>query len=120
MLQNNIHKKNRVYAPIIVGMSLLLVVFMLYPLYVEYVDTNSRITILEKSKLEQQKKIDEIKAIQVLFTGTGLSDIKSKVQKYSNVFNVSNIMEAVMVNKFTKASELSPSQINIGGISVNK
>ncbi len=120
MLQNNTTKKNRVYAPIIIGISLLLITLVLYPLYTNYVDSSIEISVLEKSKAEKQKKIDEIKAIQLLFTETGSSDIKSKVQKYNHTFDTSNIMEVVMVNKYTKASTLTPSQINIGSISVDK
>lgn len=43
MLPNNIVKKNRVYAPIIVGITLLLTTLVLYPLYINYVDTNIEI-----------------------------------------------------------------------------
>jgi hypothetical protein len=120
MQNNNFYKKNRVYAPIIIGISLLFISLVSYPLYIQYMDINSEIATLEKSKIDRQKKIDEISAMQLLFTGSWFSDIKSKVQKYNRSFDVSNIVEAVMVNKFTKASALSPSQINIGGISVEK
>lgn len=120
MQNNTIHKQNRVYAPIIIGLSLFAITFLLYPLYVEYVDTNTQVVALEKSKAEKQKKIDEIVAMQQLFSGTGMSEIKSKVQKYNHPFDTSNLMEAVMVNKFTKASVLSPAQISIGGITVDK
>lgn len=120
MLQNNTTKKNRVYAPVILGVSLLLIIFGLYPMYISYVDTNITISSLEKTKAEKQKKIDEITAMQLIFTGSGSSEIKSKVQKYNHKYNTSDIMEAIMVNKYTKASELSPSSINIGEISINK
>jgi hypothetical protein len=120
MLQNNTTKKNRVYAPMIIGISLFLITLVLYPLYTNYVDSSIEILVLEKSKAEKQKKIDEIKAIQLLFSGSGSSDMKSKVQKYNHAFDTSDIMEVVMVNKYTKASTLTPSQINIGSISVDK
>lgn len=120
MQNNTIHKQNRVYAPIIIGLSLFAITFLLYPLYVEYVDTNTQVVALEKSKAEKQKKIDEIVAMQQLFSGTGMSEIKSKVQKYNHPFDTSNLMEAVMVNKFTKASALSPAQISVGDITVDK
>jgi hypothetical protein len=120
MQNNTIHKQNRVYAPIIIGLSLFAITFLLYPLYVEYVDTNTQVVALEKSKAEKQKKIDEIVAMQQLFSWTGMTEVKSKVQKYNHPFDTSNLMEAVMVNKFTKASALSPAQISIGGITVDK
>lgn len=121
MQQNNTTtKKNRVYAPIIVGISILLIVMAIYPMYISYIDTIVVISSLEKTKAEKQKKIDEINAMQRIFTESGSSEIKSKVQKYNHVYNTSDIMEAVMVNKYTKATELSPSSINIGTISVDK
>lgn len=120
MLQNNTTRKNRVFAPIIIGLSLFLIVFMLYPMYISYIDTNITISNLEKSKAEKQKKIDEITAMQRIFTGSGSSEIKSKVQKYNHVYSTSDILESVMVNKFTKASEFTPSSINVGSISVDK
>jgi hypothetical protein len=120
MQNNTIHKQNRVYAPIIIGLSLFAITFLLYPLYVEYVDTNTQVVALEKSKAEKQKKIGEVVAMQQLFSWTGMTEVKSKVQKYNHPFDTSNLMEAVMVNKFTKASALSPAQISIGGITVDK
>ena len=107
MQQNNTTKKNRVYAPIIIGISILLIVMVMYPMYITYTDTSVVISSLEKSKIEKQKKIDAITAMQRIFTESGSSDIKSKVQKYNHSYNTSDIMEAVMVNKYTKATELS-------------
>lgn len=120
MQQNNITKKNRVYAPIIIGISILLIVMVMYPMYITYTDTSVVISSLEKSKIEKQKKIDAITAMQRIFTESGSSDIKSKVQKYNHSYNTSDIMEAVMVNKYTKATELSAPSINVGAVSVDK
>ncbi len=120
MQQNNTTKKNRVYAPIIIGISILLIVMVMYPMYITYTDTSVVISSLEKSKIEKQKKIDAITAMQRIFTESGSSDIKSKVQKYNHSYNTSDIMEAVMVNKYTKATELSAPSINVGAVSIDK
>ncbi|MBC7503725.1 hypothetical protein H7169_02040 [Candidatus Gracilibacteria bacterium] len=120
MLPNNIIQKNRVYAPIIVGITLLLVMFLLYPLYTSHADTRITIAGLEKTKLDKQLKIDEVKRMQALFAGSGSSDLKAKVEKYNHRFNSSDIMETIMVNKYTTNTQLSPAQIAIGSISINE
>jgi hypothetical protein len=117
---NNTTRKNRVYAPIIMGISIILIVLVIYPMYINYTDTKVVISSLEKTKVEKLKKIDEITAMQRIFTESGSSDIKSKVQKYNHPYNTSNILEAVMVNKYTKSTDLSPSSVNIGTVSVDK
>ncbi len=120
MQTNNNIQKNRVYAPIMLWIALLLMVFVLYPKYTSYMDTNIKISSLEQSLSEKQTKIDEIKKMQALFAGTGSNDIKSKVQKYNQKFDSSNIMEAFMLNKYTESSFLSPASIKIGNIAIDK
>jgi hypothetical protein len=102
------------------GISIILIVLVIYPMYINYTDTKVVISTLEKTKAEKLKKIEEITAMQRIFTESGSSDIKSKVQKYNHPYNTSNILEAVMVNKYTKSTDLSPSSVNIGTVSVDK
>lgn len=118
--QNNTLQKNRVYAPIIIGLSMLLIILVLYPIYTTYVDTSIEISAIEKTKSEKEKKIGEIKAMQAMFAGSGSSEIKEKVKKYTHSFNTSDIMEAVMLNKFTRSTQLTPASIEIGTISIGK
>lgn len=118
--KNDILQKNRVYAPIIMGLSLLLIILVLYPIYITYVDTSIEVTAIEKTKSEKEKKINEIKTMQAMFAGSGSSELKEKVKKYNHTFNTSDIMEAVMLNKFTKPTALTPASIEIGPISIGK
>lgn len=121
MQTNNNHiQKNKVYAPIFLGLALFFITLVLYPAYISYTDKKIQVLALENAKQERQSKIDEIKKIQDLFAGTGSNDIKAKVQKYNKPFDSSNIMEVVMVNKFTKFTDLSPASVNVGNISVDK
>lgn len=119
MPSNNTTQKNRVYAPIIIGLSLLVISLGLYPLYVSYVDTSVEIATLEKSKSEKTAKSEAIKKMQALFAGSGSSDIKAKVEKYKNKFDSSQIMSTVMLNKYTMASTLTPPAINISSINID-
>ncbi len=116
---NTLSQKNRVYAPIIIGVSLLVIIFGLYPLYTEFVDMSTKIGTMEKIKAEKITKIDAIKKMQALFASTGSSDIKAQVDRYKNKFNPSDIMETVMVNNYTKNSLLTPASINIANINID-
>lgn len=116
---NTTSQKNRVYAPIIIGLSLLIIIFGLYPLYTNYVDGSVELANLTKIKAEKTAKIDAIKRMQALFAGTGSSDIKARVDKYKNKFNTSDIMETVMVNNYTKNSPLTPASISIASINID-
>ncbi len=121
MQTNNNHiQKNKVYAPIFLGLALFFITLVLYPAYISYTDKKIQVLSLENAKQERQSKINEIKKIQDLFAWTGSNDIKAKVQKYNKPFDSSNIMEVVMVNKFTKFTDLSPASVNVGNISVDK
>lgn len=113
MLTNNIIQNNRVYAPIIIGIVLLLMGLVAYPLYTSYLDKSTTLSALEKTKAEKQKQMNDIKDMQTLFAGSGSSDFKTKVNKFNHSFNTSDIMEVVMLNKFTKSSALTPAAVNI-------
>jgi hypothetical protein len=113
MLTNNFTQKNRVYAPIIIGVVLLLVSLVAYPQYSRYLDKSSTLSVLEKTKEEKQKQINIIKDMQTLFAGSGSSEFKTKVNKFNHPFNTSDIMEVVMLNKYTKSTALTPAAINI-------
>lgn len=119
MLTNNFTQKNRVYAPIIIGV-VLLVSLVAYPQYSRYLDKSSTLSVLEKTKEEKQKQINIIKDMQTLFAGSGSSEFKTKVNKFNHPFNTSDIMEVVMLNKYTKSTALTPAAINIWGISVSE
>lgn len=119
MPTNNTIQKNRVYAPVIVGLSLLIIIFGLYPLYVSYTDTSIQISALEKTKAEKMSKIDAIKKMQATFAGSGSSDIKARVKKYQHPYNTSDIISAVMINKYTESSPLTPAAIDISSINVD-
>jgi hypothetical protein len=119
MQANNTTQKNRVYAPIIIGLSLLIISLGLYPLYVSYVDTSVQIATIEKTKSEKTTKSEAIKKMQALFAGSGSSDIKAKVEKYKNKFDTSSIMSTVMLNKYTASSTLTPPAINISSINID-
>jgi len=119
MQPNNITTKNRIYAPIIIGFSLLIIIFWIYPLYTSYTDTSVEIASLSKSVSDKTGQINTIKNMQERFAGSGSDDLKVKVQKYKNAYSTSDIISTVMLNKFTESSTFTPAMINIWSINVN-
>jgi hypothetical protein len=68
MQTNNNHiQKNKVYAPIFLGLALFFITLVLYPAYISYTDKKIQVLSLENAKQERQSKINEIKKIQDLF-----------------------------------------------------
>lgn len=121
MTNNNIIQKNRVYAPIIVGLSLLLIALVTYPLYEQYVDRSIQLRALEQTQSQKQDKVNAIKAMQARFsTASGSDALVKKVARYDHSFNTSDIMEVVMVNDFTKGTNLNPATIRIDGVNISK
>lgn len=120
MQKNNIIQKNRVYAPIIVGVTLLLIVFLVYPAYAQFVDHKNTIHSLEASKSEKQSTISEIEALQAKFATWDSTALTKKIEKYARPFVSSDIMEAITINTHTQWSSLRPATINIGGVSLSK
>ena len=118
-LETNTSQKNRVYAPVLLGLSIILVVTLLYPLYTSYMDSVVEISSLEKTKAEKTTKLDAIKNMQALFVSSGASDIKTRVSKYNHKFNTSDIIESVMINNYTTGTSLTPPAINIANIAVD-
>lgn len=118
---SNIIQKNRVYAPVVVGIALLVIVFVLYPIYTKYVDASATIHALEITRSEKQTKVDEIKNMQALFApGNTKNDLAQKVKKYSQSLDTATIMEQVMINKFTEGTKFNPAPIRIASINVGK
>lgn len=55
-----------------------------------------------------------------MFDSGATSDLQKKVDQLDRKFNVSDIMETVMLNLFTKANLSEEPKISIGTISVSK
>lgn len=95
---------NRVYAPILLGVSLILFMFVLKPLYTNYLSKETALAIVEKSETEKQASLDKLVALQKAFaTGSGSTEIVEKVKKIDQKFDTSNIMSTVMLNDYTRA-----------------
>lgn len=115
----NIVRKNRVYAPLLVALSILIFIFVARPMYGAYSASSSELLSLE-TQIEQKKseyaKLQELeKSIQ-----DETSPFASRIEKISQPFHEANILEAVMVNNdFTRKNPQGTSLISLGDVTLS-
>ena len=111
--------KNTIYAPILIGISLLMMIFVLYPLYTSYMDQSTQITRQSVILTQKETELKKISDMLTLFAGSGSSDLKVKVKKYNHPINTPDILQAIMINTYTESSTLNQALVEIGGITVS-
>ncbi len=95
--------------------------FVLKPLYTNYLSKKTALAIVEKSETEKQASLDKLVALQKAFaTGSGSTEIVEKVKKIDQKFDTSNIMSTVMLNDYTRAWEWGRPRVAISSVSVDK
>ena len=120
MINLNSYTKNRVIAPILIGVSILFGVLAVKPLYTSSIETRSALATVNASI--EQKTSDKEKLIQIKnMSSSGMSDaIKAKVTQLDRKFVPSDLMEEVMLNKFTEKQDSGVPTIVVSNISVDK
>ena len=93
---------------------------MVKPLYTTSIETRSALATVNTSI--EQKTSDKEKLIQIKnMSGSGMSDaIKAKVSQLDRKFIPSDLMEEVMLNKFTEKQNSGTPTIVVSSISVDK
>ena len=118
--QETINRKNRVLAPIILAVSIILAVLVLRPFYIDTIEND---VIANKVQNDLEGRINSYSGllkIQALVESGSTSDLSKKVLQLSQVFDVTNIMQAVMLNDYTKGTLSTDPRIAVGAISVSK
>lgn len=120
MINLNSYTRNRVIAPILIGVSILFWVLVVKPLYMNSIETRSALAAVDASIT--QKTSDRDKLLQIKnMSGSGMSDvIKAKVTQLDRKFVPSDIMAEVMLNKFTEKQDTGGPTITVSSISVDK
>ncbi len=115
------HSQNRIYAPILFGVALLIGVLFFKPLYTGYMDNLTEANTLTKNVQEAEQKIAALQKMQEGFrTGTGQTDLINKVKKIDKKWSEADLFSAVALNRFTQNTGVIPAQIALGTISVDK
>ncbi len=113
-------RQNRVLAPIVLALSIILGVFLLRPFYTNTIE-QSVITDRVQSTLEgKTDTYNSLLKVQELLNSGTTSDLSKKVAQLNQGFNVSDIMGSVMLNDYTKSTLSANAPIAIGSISVSK
>lgn len=120
MHNETITRQNRVLTPILLAVTILFLIFVTKSIYLQYMEKSTTLTAATTS-LEAKKVIrDSLLKIQAQFASGATTDIAKKVERLDKKFEVSDIMETVMLNDFTKTGLATDSKIAIGTISVDK
>lgn len=118
-MQNElIYKRTKVYAPILIGISCLVGILFLRPVYATYIEKTTLITEAEK---ELSMKQAEYEKLMSLFSKEKDSALMKKVDKIDHKMVTTDIMREVLFNDYTKSkSAYDTPRIKIGPVSVDK
>ncbi len=113
---------NRVYALLLLWITILLGIFLAKPMYETYMSREIEFASLEIKKEEKESKLKDLEILQKSFAknSTWTTELIEKVNKIWKVWDTTEIFSAIMLNDFTRASSLAPARVSIGDISVDK
>ena len=111
---------NRIYAPILLALTLLVGIFAIRPLYTEYMDTKIEKQTLEKTQTELKNELNALIALQATFASSGSTELTEKARKLDKRWSEADIMSAVMLNDYTKGSAYIPAPISISSITLDE
>ncbi len=113
---------NRIYAPILVGIALLIGIFGVRPLYETYLDTETEYARLVNIKSQREATLAELQEMQknLSQTTTWATELAKRIGKLSKKWDPGDVMAAVMLNDYTKTNAFTTANITIGSIAVDK
>jgi hypothetical protein len=121
MTLQNSNNYNRVFAPILLGITLLLGIIILRPAYFSYLDASIRYKNQLNIKDQKQKQLNVLNTFRESFLASGsTNDIQQKIKKIDQKWDSANIMSAIVMNDFTRWTSVLAPHIAVGAISVNK
>jgi hypothetical protein len=112
----------RIYAPVILGITILLGLFITRPMYETFLSENIQYGSLENKKSEKEKVLADLVKMQKTFSSgsTWTTDLVEKVNKLWKKWDTSEVMSVVMLNQFTMSNAITTPPISIGSISVDR
>lgn len=119
-MSNSLYTKNRVIAPIVIGVSILIGVLFVKPLYMSYIDTSSQLSSVQSDLAKKKADRDTLLNIKNN-SGSGMSEaLLARVKQLDQKFIPSDIIAEVMLNAYTEKSGDALPMITISNISVDK
>jgi len=115
------NQSHRVLLPIIFGTTIFFILFGLKPLYTNYMDINTQSNSVMLSRDSKQKTLDDLNLVKLsLESASGTTEFIEKVKRLSKPWNEANIMASIMLNDFTRSSDIFTAPITISSISLDK
>lgn len=108
-----IHKQNKVLAPVILAITIVLLIAVLRPLYATTTAKNATLVQLENQYEGKKGVKEELLKIEEMFASGAKNDLIDKVNKLNKVYNIPDIMQAIMLNDFTRSTISSPARITL-------
>ncbi len=117
-----LYTKNRIIAPIIIGVSIIIALFFLKPMYSEYISKNAEFIQSQKNLDEKKDKLQTLLKLKDSFkAGSWADDSLKKIQKLQKKWDNSDVIQSIMLNKFTKITAgTNTSSISVSSIAVSK
>jgi hypothetical protein len=119
-MNTNYHQLNRVYAPIIIGITVLFAIFVLKPIYTDYLDTSTGLIRIEADQKAKEEKLKSLLAMKEEVSKSGSGELALKVKKINQKWDTSEIMKRIMLTDYSRSTSLAPTRISIGSISVTR
>ena len=111
---------SRVYAPILVAVSILIGLYVLRPSYMNYLSAETNVATAQRMQTTKQNVLNELETMKKTFSASGNSLLAQKIAKLNKKWDSGDIMSAIMLNNYTKGSPIATAPINIGSIVVDK
>lgn len=112
---------NRVYAPMLVGATLLIVIFFSRSVLSTYTAQGSELQTLQEKSTKLDTGLSTLAAIQEEFKGDANTPLKEKAQKYGQAFDEASILEALMITPpQVRPSHIGLYNLSIGSVSIDK
>ena len=114
------YASSRIFAPVFLGVALLVAIVVVKPLYSEYIDKSSTLSLLAKETEKTESEHQALLKIKEKTASGNIDDLALRVKKLGKKWNTSDIMEIVMLSDFTRPTVGQSARIRISSISVDE
>jgi hypothetical protein len=108
--------RNRIVAPIILGIAILLAILITRPIYMSYIEKKATTLKLENDYKNLSSEYESLLAIK---NNTRADTISAQVEKISKKIDRADLMSTIMLNDYTKESLESGTRITISSMSLS-
>ena len=114
-----IQKRNRIYAPILVGITIILAVVAMRPGYTAYIEKQGSLEAAHAEQLSKTEDLVTLKKLQSEFLSGGITELGKKIQKLDQKITTTELMRSVMINDYTRPNGSQTAAITVSSISVD-